>query len=489
MTRRLLLTYVSFALLILLGLEVPLGYVHHRNEQQHAFEQLEHDAEVLAAFVDTALAGGDRAQLDILARETAQRLGGDVDVVDAAGALLTSTHLSQAEAGHLAGASDIRSVLSGQGRVSTRTRPGVMSVAVPVHPGIIAQGAIRVSVPDAALRSRIQNFWLLLAGAGVIVLAAAGLLAYALARWISRPVRALEQATRQLASDTPPIVLQTSSGPPELRRLAATFSATADRLQTLIAAQRSFTGHASHQLKTPLAALRLRLENLEADIAEPGSAGGRNLRAALCETDRLAQMVELLLAMARCDQADLPRTPMSLAAAVSERLDLLSPLAASGGVTLSVAVRPDCPVLAVSGAVEQILDNLVSNALRAAPSGSTVAVCWELLSPDLVALHVIDAGPGLTDAQLSRALDPFWRAPDAPKGGTGLGLALVRRLAEVSGGSATLRHGPSGTGVDAMVLLPLAPAGLEPALLRSGPVPPGTCTDAQSSRASMVPSR
>ena len=91
MTRRLLVTYVSFALLILLGLELPLGCIQRSNEHQQAFEQLEHDAEVLAVFIDAALTRNDLPQVTMLAHESAQRLGGHVDVMDAHGDLLAGT--------------------------------------------------------------------------------------------------------------------------------------------------------------------------------------------------------------------------------------------------------------------------------------------------------------------------------------------------------------------------------------------------------------
>ena len=455
MTRRLLVTYLTFALLILVGLEVPLAYVHHRNEQHQAFQQLELAGEVLAVLVDPALSSNDVAQIEVLARQSAECLGGQVDIVNADGEVLSSTHSSSDAS---AAAPDIRAVLHEQAHASTRTTmvAGVemMSVTVPVHPGQAPHGAIRVSMPVEALTAGADGFRLFLIAVGLLVLAAAAAIAFALARWISKPVRALEQATRTLADGTPLPPLPTTSGPPELRRLATTFAATADRLHRLIASQRSFIGHASHQLKTPLAALRLRLENLEPDIA---AAGGKNLRAALTETDRLAQMVESLLAMARSEQTTLPREPVNVAQAVAERITFWTPLATSQSVRLSASGPDDAHVHAIPGAIDEIIDNFLSNALRAAPPASTITVTWRP-SPSadgtpMMELHVIDEGPGLTAEECARALDPFWRAPGMANDGTGLGLSLVRKLAEVSGGRAALRPGHRA-GIDAAVILP-----------------------------------
>jgi signal transduction histidine kinase len=455
MTRRLLFTYLSFALLILVGLEVPLAYVHHRSEQHQAYQQLELAGEVLAVLVDPAISTNDKAQIEVLARQSAECLGGRVDIVGSDGAVLSSTHQP---ADVSASAPDIRAVLRDQAHASMRTATvagvEVMSVAVPVHPGPAPHGAIRVSMPAEALTTGADGFRLILGAVGLLVLAAAAVIAFALARWISKPVRALEQATRTLAEGTPLPPLPTTTGPPELRRLATAFAAAADRLHRLIASQRSFIGHASHQLKTPLAALRLRLENLEPDIA---AAGGKNLRAALTETDRLAQMVESLLAMARSEQTTLPREPVRLARAVAERISFWTPLATSQAVRLAAFGSHDAQVQAVPGAVDEIIDNLLSNALRAAPPGSTITVTWRAQSPTggapMIELHVLDEGPGLTAEQCARALDPFWRAPGMANDGTGLGLSLVRKLAEASGGQAMLRPGDKA-GLDAVAVLP-----------------------------------
>ncbi|GAA0798328.1 sensor histidine kinase [Spirilliplanes yamanashiensis] len=454
MTRRLLVTYLTFALLILVALEVPLGWVYHRGAQRQAADALEHDAEVLAAFVDTALTTGRGEQVHLLAREAAQRLGGQVDVVGAGGRLLSSTHPERHAPGGPGAAPDVRAVLAGRDRVTGRAAgPGTISVAVPVHPGVAARGAVRVSVPTAPTTARVRRFWLLLAAAGIAVLLAAALVAVALARWISRPVRELERATARLPGG--PLPPPPTTGPPELRRLAAAFHATAGRVQGLLEAQRAFAGHASHQLKTPLAALRLRLENLEPDVTAGGAAG---LRAALAETDRLAGLVESLLALARAERGTLPRERVGLPGAVAGRVEVWAPLAAGRGVGLVADGPADAHVAAVPGAVDQILDNLLANALRAAPAGSAVTVSWRPGPAGDVELHVADRGPGLTDEQRERALDPFWRAPGAAPGGTGLGLALVRTLAEAGGGGAALRPAPGGSGLDAVVTFPAGPA-------------------------------
>jgi signal transduction histidine kinase len=330
-----------------------------------------------------------------------------------------------------------------------------MSVAVPIHPGVAAQGAIRVSVPTEPLTSHIHRFWTILIIAGAAVLLLVALVAFALARWISKPVLALERATRRLADGTPLPQVSTTTGPPELRSLAITFHTTATRIQALIESQRSFIGHASHQLKTPLAALRLRLENLEPHITTEGDS---NLQAALTETDRLAQMVETLLTMARSERTKLPREHVALTSAVAERISHWSPLAAQHSARLVAAGPDDAQVWAIPGAVDQILDNLLANALRVAPAHSTLNVTWRVRPNNgqdtpTVELHVIDEGPGLTAEQRTRALDPFWRAPDAAKGGTGLGLSLVHKLAQSGGGTAELRLAEPH-GIDAVVTFP-----------------------------------
>lgn len=454
MTRRLLLSYLSLILLVLLGLEIPLGMLYANGETNRFIASVERDAVLLAERAEEAIEERKLDEVPGLIGKYALDTGGRVVVVDARGDLLAD---SQPDAPRPADEPAIAVALGNQHLAVVRAADQLgesdqVFVAVPAASGTTIRGALTITRPTTIIDTAVQHVWTVLAAVGLAALAAAAGIAVALARWVVRPVRALEEATNQLASGGLTDLPAADLGPPELRRLATTFTDTAQRLHHLLHAQRAFAADASHQLKTPLTALRLRLENLEPDLHPHARS---SLDAAVAETDRLARMVQGLLALARLEDTAHARTPIDLDAVIADRAEGWGPFAGEHHITVTVTGAPVGRVWAAPGALEQILDNLLANALRAAPTASTITVHRNTTSSptgDLVEIHIIDDGPGMPPADRMRAFDRFWRAPNAHDDGSGLGLTLVAQLTRVSGGHIQLDTAPRG-GLDAVLRL------------------------------------
>jgi signal transduction histidine kinase len=228
-------------------------------------------------------------------------------------------------------------------------------------------------------------------------------------------------------------------------------STMAEQLAALIDEQRAFVADASHQLRTPLTGLRLRLENLQAGLAD---ADAEEVDSAIEEITRLSTLVTDLLQLARADRHDAP-TPHDLAVLATDRVDTWSALADTTQVNVTINTERDSvSAAAVPGAIEQILDNLLDNAIGVAPTGSTVTVTV-IAGVTTHRLVVTDQGPGLSDTDKERATRRFWRG-DTSRPGTGLGLAIAESLARASGGSLSLADA-SGGGLAVTVDLPAWP--------------------------------
>jgi signal transduction histidine kinase len=459
MTRRLLLSYLSLMALVLLALEVPFGFVYARSELNRFSHTAELGAVTLASVCEEKLEHGLASDLPQLARSYARRTGSSVLVADRRGTVLTDTTTATTVGRNLSSEPDIAAALSDRpatgishdlvpgGKVLFATVPGASSDTVPC--------VVRTLYSLGPLAHKVHATWMALALVGLGVLAMVALIGFALARWITRPLRALECATRQLADGRLTDHPATDRGPPELRQLATSFTRTANRLQHLLRAQEAFASEASHQLKTPLTSLRLRLENFEPHLAP---CAQHSLDEAIGEVGRLSRMVQGLLALARLENSAITPEVIDLDAVVADRAAIWTAFAGEQRVDITVAGSPAGPVWAVPGALEQIIDNLLSNALRASPPGSTITLATAPAPTDsgctplMAELHVVDQGPGMTETERQRAFDRFWRATDAHHDGTGLGLSMVRRLTQAGGGDVTLEAAPRG-GIDARIRL------------------------------------
>jgi signal transduction histidine kinase len=453
-TRRLLLGYLGLTLFVLLSLEVPLGVQNQRTERRDLQANVAHDATVLAADAEDAVQTPTRRQLLALARIASgyeRRTGGRVVIVDRSGSALIDTSARVGGAESFASRPEIRTALGGgyaSGVRASETLHGrLLYVAVPISSGGTVHGAVRITYPMSAVDARILRYWLILLAVAAVVLLAAAIVGIRLARFVTRPLAGLERAAAAVGEGRLDARAPERDGPPEVRSLAAVFNETVVKLEQLLRSQRDFVEDASHELRTPLTALRLRLEGVER-AAHP--AQRRELDAALAEVERLTELVEGLLALARADAGAAPAGRVDAAALVRERLATWAPLAAERKVAIAADLDGACAARCGPGRLAQVLDNLVANALAAAPAGSTVTVSARRAGT-WAELCVRDEGPGLSPEQRDRAFDRFWRAGSGA-GGSGLGLAIVRRLVEADEGEVELEDAPGG-GLAAVVRL------------------------------------
>ena len=268
---------------------------------------------------------------------------------------------------------------------------------------------------------------------------AAALIAVTFARWVNRPLTRMDTAARQLADGNLAVRAATGAGPPELRRMAATFNMMAGRLETLVHGHRVMVADVSHQLRTPLAALRLRIDLLAADS---GPAAAAELAGAQEEIARLSRLVDGLLAVARAESVSEQVVSITMVPAIAERVAAWQPVADGHGVKLLTRFDAAAGVAVALGAghLEQILDNLLANAIDAVPEDGTVTVSVAT-SASGTTLTVADDGPGMPPEDRSRA---FLRFVSGSKNGTGLGLAIVHRIVTSNGGTARLAETPGG---------------------------------------------
>jgi signal transduction histidine kinase len=447
-TRRLLLGYLGVTLFVLLSLEVPLGVQNQRTERRDLTAKVSHDAMVLAADAEDAVLSPTRKQLHGLAAVAAAyatRTGARTVIVDRSGRALIDTSGRVRGAESFASRPEIAAALAGRYprgvRSSTTLHERLLYVAVPIASGGKVRGAVRITYPLSAVDARILRYWYILALIGVVVLAGAAVVGLGLARFVTRPLRRLEQAAAEVGEGQLETRAPEWEGPPEVRSLAAVFNETVAKLARLLRSQGEFVADASHELRTPLTALRLRLESL------PTSP---DRDAALKETDRLRDLVEGLLALARADAGSEGTVRVDASALARERVEAWLPLADEHDVGLVAQLDGPLAVRAAPRRLAQVLDNLLANALEASPGGATVTLS-AAVSPPWVELHLRDQGPGLTAEQRDRAFDRFWRAGSG-EGGSGLGLAIVKRLVAADEGEVELREARGG-GVDAVVRL------------------------------------
>ncbi|HJY60475.1 MAG TPA: HAMP domain-containing sensor histidine kinase [Streptosporangiaceae bacterium] len=490
MTRRILFMLLAFTAIVLVGAVVPLtlnATSHDRNSFTAATEDMDRaDAAIAQARLDGAPTDGPLIVLIDQVKQAGDGLlilKGNCALPEVSGQPLpcqpfVNTNMPVGNWKQLAKDADAQAQTVGKPNEPVQPIPVIDGSRVISAVAVITQGephgpvvgTVILARPTNSLNNEIVALWVILGSVAAVAMIAAALLAFGLARWVSRPLKGLDSAARRLADGDLAIRAKVGSGPPELRRLGTTFNTMAGRLEALVHGNRAVIADVSHQLRTPLAALRLRLDLLAADTSHSDPETAHELAGALDELARLSRLVDGLLTVARAENVVPVPTAVDVAEVARERVVAWHPVAddrsivliatAAGpgsglGSALGVGRSAGAPVLAWigEGHLEQILDNLIANALEALSPGNIVRLTTSATAAG-VQITVADNGPGMSAEDRERA---FLRFTTSSPNGTGLGLAIVHRLATSNGGTARLDETPGG-GLTVTLDFPRAPA-------------------------------
>ena len=454
MKRRMLAALVGLSVGVLLVHDVPLASYLRNVENDRLVTGLERDSFIIVGNAHEAIEEPSRKhQLDLersIQKYVAQS-NAVVIVTDGSGLVIASTDPSISKGDDFSARPEISQALSGTvasgRRFSNTLNYELLYVSVPVIKGNEVFGSVRITFPaqtvDQIVNSRLR---ILGSVAGVTILLAI-LLALLLASSITKRLDDLKTVTEEFAAGNYGVRADTNHGASEIRTLSESFNSMAERISLLIAQQRDFASDASHQLRTPLTALQLRLERAQSLVSDDSSEVSERIDAALVETGRLQQIVEGLLMLSRVESRSTGSLEMfDLAQVVKTHSAQWQALASDSGVQLDIEVPDTARIVALPGVIEQVVDNYVDNALHVSRPGSRIVI-QVVSGEDFSALHVIDDGPGLSEEGLDKAFNRFWRAK-SDEHGSGLGLAIVERLMLASGGSAELMN-RQPNGIDA----------------------------------------
>lgn len=452
-----MLAFGGISAALIVATLIPLGFVLAGSHRSGYVDQLERQARTVVAGV---VAAPEQQKVSYVAGRFPA--GGDVEAVllDRDGRALNLVTDPGLFPDPPVAASEVRAALRGQSAVRTGTSsqgPRVY-VAAPVAVGDKLDGALWLSAVTTPIEQLDGRTW-----ASLGIIGAAGILfsvvvAIAVARQIARRLEVVALGAERFAEGrfAEPIVV---GGNDEVAQLGTRLNEMARRIDRAVARERDFAAAASHQLRTPLTAIKLRIEELRATLApELGAEANENLDEMAQEVDRLTMLASGLLMMAAAEQEGAEMEALPVASAIEQAVGRVRPLARQGGVSVAVSSDADADAVAVRaprGAFEEVVFNLLDNAVKFSPRSSTVDVSVSSEDGSLN-LAVGDRGPGISAEDAEHAFEPFFRSRRAGGvRGSGLGLTICARLCDAAG--ATIAIAPrDGGGTVAVVRWPLA---------------------------------
>lgn len=405
--------------------------------------QSQAQADLVAATAADLLGTRDRSELVTLAQTAARSVRGRILIVNQSGAVLADSAGPAQVGSSYESRPEIRAALAGRQiqvqRYSRTLRKQILATAVPIVREGRPVGAVRVTQSVAAVNSAVGRAFLGLGLLGLVVLALGLLAGGVIAAQVVRPIRRLERVARRVANGDLAARAE-PEGSREQRSLASSFNDMTERVAQLLAAQRDFVADASHQLRTPLTALRLRLEAAKASGSD--AATGDDIDAAIAEVDRLSDTVTDLLVLSGTGERQVAPTVVDLADLGAAAAERWRGKALESGRGIEHLHDSDVnSVWAAASDLDRALDALVENAIQYAPGGSTVTI---RSSPGRI--EVLDRGPGIGEDERELVFERFHRGRAGMRspGGSGLGLAIAREFARAWGGDVTVAPRPGG---------------------------------------------
>ena len=459
--RRLLLgSFLGVVVLSLAISTVPFALLIQSVERDRLLTALERDAFVLAGKAEEALESQNVTELAVvrlLAQDYRDAGGARVVITDERGIVAVTNDPEENRIGvSYLTRPEIQAAVSGQistgERVSDTLGLTLVYVAVPVFSGQEVVGAVRLtfdkSVIDAAVSRQLAGILLI----DLTTIGLGGAIALVLSRTFARGLRELELVSRAFAAGDFSARARPDVGPSDIRALALGFNAMAAKVEALVAAQKRFASDASHQLRTPITALMLRIEGLRESL-KPTKKIALRFDALETEIARLNRLIDGLLALGRAGSEGVSIVTVNASDVVRERVESWRSLAEESELFIESDIEDGITISAADSALEHIIDVYLDNALSLSPRGSTIHVTLNREGARVV-LRVEDQGPGVSPEVSLRAFDRFWRGENSYEG-SGLGLAIVRQLADASGADVALapRQGhPSGADASASFL-------------------------------------
>lgn len=441
------LSIISIALLLQ---TVPLIQYLYGVEKDRIIKVLQRDAFVIGAKSEETLeeeGNADFSFVSDLVRAYRDSGGARIVVTDEDGVLVAISDEEQVKVGDsYLSRPEIGQALQGDIAVGERFSEtlgyDLLYVAVPVYQSDEIVGSVRLTYPTSDINTAVQNRVWPFVTVALIALAATAFLAIILSRELTREMKILQSDVEVFANGNLEHRSSIKTGDSETQILAQTFNQLAEKISRLVAEQKNFASDASHQLRTPLTALLLRLEQAVA-LAEGDPKGAKEqMRLAVVETERMTDIVQGLLAMTRTESQAVEFSAFNLKDFISARVLMWEPLFDELGMNLLVSEAPNLEVLAVPGSAEQIFDNFMDNAISVSKPNDEIEVEFKVIG-ETIEIQISDQGPGLSPEDRAKAFERFWRG-DSERVSTGLGLSIVSTLTFANGTTARLDSNERG---------------------------------------------